>query len=54
MAVTSIWVERGLYREFSGTIDGEEIWGADLTLHGDPRFDQIQVCLKWLYSYRWV
>lgn len=46
MAVTNTWEERGLYREFSGIIDGEEIWGANLALHGDQRFDQIKYVLN--------
>ncbi|MDH5219209.1 MAG: hypothetical protein OEX19_16005 [Gammaproteobacteria bacterium] len=46
MAVSNTWEERGLYREFLGVIDGEEIWGANLALHGDERFDQIKYVLN--------
>lgn len=46
MAVSNTWEEHGLYREFSGKIDGEEIWGANLALHGDERFDQIKYVIN--------
>jgi len=36
------WLDKGLYRRFSGAIDGEEIANSNLQLHGDPRFDELQ------------
>ena len=46
MAVSNIWEETGLYRKFTQLVTGEEIWGANLALHGDPRFDSIRYVLN--------
>jgi len=41
MAYKNHWEEKGLRRVFTGNISGEEVFGANLEIHGDARFDSI-------------
>ena len=40
------WEEKGLYREFSEHITGEEVLNLNLAIHGDPRFDNIKYVIN--------
>ncbi len=46
MPYTNNWQEKGLYRKFTGTISGIEILEANLKLHVDPRFNNIEYVLN--------
>ena len=46
MPYTNNWEEKGLYRKFTGTISGIEILEANLKLHLDPRFNNIEYVLN--------
>lgn len=46
MSYKNIWEEEGLYRIFSGVTSGVEVLDANLSLHGDPRFDNISYVLN--------
>lgn len=40
------WEEVGLHRTFTGTISGQEVLTANLSIQGDPRFDDINFVLN--------
>jgi hypothetical protein len=40
------WTENGLYRKFTGTVSGMEIFKSNTELHGDARFDELQYILN--------
>lgn len=42
MAYENHWTKNGLYRKFSGTITGKEIFESNTQLHGDARFDDLE------------
>jgi len=46
MPYTNNWEENGLYRKFTGTINGIEILEANLKLHIDSRFNNIKYVLN--------
>ena len=46
MPYTNNWEENGLYRKFTGTINGIEILEANLKLHQDRRFNSIKYVLN--------
>ena len=41
MPYTNTWEDKGLYRKFSGVVDGEEILHSNLDLHVHPNFAKI-------------
>ena len=46
MPYTNEWKDKGLHREFSGTITGREVLESNLSIHGDKRFDDIDYVLN--------
>ena len=46
MPYTNNWEEKGLYRKFTGTINGVEILEANLKLHVDARFNKIKYVIN--------
>lgn len=40
------WETNGLYRHFSGIVGSREIINANLILHGDPRFTELQYVIN--------
>jgi len=46
MPYTNNWEEKGLYRKFTGTINGIERLEANLKLHVDSRFNSIKYVLN--------
>jgi hypothetical protein len=46
MAITNIWEDKGLERVFSDSTSGQEVVESNLSLHGDPRFDNIYYVLN--------
>lgn len=46
MAYEYIWEDNGLYRVFTGTTSGTEVLNSNLSIHGDPRFDEIDYVLN--------
>ena len=41
MSHTNIWKNKGLHREFSGVVTGEEILESNFELHANPKFHEI-------------
>ncbi len=46
MAYSNTWEEKGLYRVFTGITSGLEVIDSNLSIHGDPRFDEIHYVLN--------
>lgn len=46
MAYQNEWHEKGLCRVFTEKVSGDEILDANLTLHGDSRFDDIRYVIN--------
>ncbi len=46
MAYQNKWDEKGLCRVFTEKVSGDEILDANLTLHGDSRFDDISYIIN--------
>lgn len=46
MSYRNKWGEGGLYRKFTNNISGEEILAANLNIHGDPRFCDINYVIN--------
>lgn len=46
MTVKYEWQEKGLYRKFTDTVNGDEILGDNLKLQGDARFDNIRYVIN--------
>ncbi len=44
------WEPKGLLRTFSGKVTGEHILKMNLSLHGDPRFDDLRYIINDLSS----
>jgi len=40
------WENKGLYRKFENKISGEEVLTSNLTIQGDPRFDDIRYVIN--------
>ena len=46
MAHLNKWEGKGLYREFKDNITGREVLNINLTIQGDPRFDNIKYVIN--------
>lgn len=46
MAHLNKWEDKGLYREFKDNITGMEVLNINLSIQGDPRFDNIKYVIN--------
>ena len=46
MAHLNKWEDKGLYRQFTNNVTGREVLNINLTIQGDPRFDDIKYVIN--------
>ena len=46
MAHINRWEDKGLYRQFTNHVTGEEVLNINLTIQGDSRFDEIKYVIN--------
>ena len=46
MSYSNTWLDRGLIRTFSGTVDGEEILESNFALHAHPKFESVEFVIN--------